>query len=47
MHDVALSLPAIVGADGAAEVLAPEMSDDEAERLAASAATLQKARAAL
>ena len=47
MHGVALSLPAIVGAGGAAEVLAPEMSDDETERLAASAATLQKARAAL
>ena len=47
MRDVALSLPAIVGADGAAEVLAPEMSDDESERLGASAATLQKARAAL
>jgi L-lactate dehydrogenase len=47
MHGVALSLPAIVGAGGAAEVLAPEMSDSETGRLAASAATLQKARAAL
>jgi L-lactate dehydrogenase len=47
MRDVALSLPAIVGAAGAAEVVVPEMSDDEAERLAASAATLRNARAAL
>ena len=40
LHDVALSLPAIVGADGAGVVLEPDMSSAEAESLAQSAALL-------
>jgi L-lactate dehydrogenase len=43
----ALSMPAIVGADGAAEVLEPEMSDEEARALAASAGVLNDAVARL
>jgi L-lactate dehydrogenase len=40
---VALSLPAVVGAGGVAEVLEPQMSDDERAGLHKSAAVLQVA----
>jgi L-lactate dehydrogenase len=40
---VALSLPAIVGADGAATVLTPEMSDEERAALHRSADVLRQA----
>jgi L-lactate dehydrogenase len=43
LQDVALSLPAIVGADGASDVLEPEMSADERERLELSADVLRRA----
>jgi L-lactate dehydrogenase len=43
LKDVALSLPAIVGASGAAEVIGPELSGDERERLEQSAAVLRDA----
>jgi len=33
LHDVALSLPAIVGLNGVVEVVPPDLSDDERERL--------------
>jgi L-lactate dehydrogenase len=46
LTDVALSLPAVVGSDGAATVLLPEMNDHERERLARSAAVLRGAIAA-
>ena len=45
--NVALSLPAIVGAMGAATVLSPEMSDEERKALRHSAEVLSKAGAAL
>jgi L-lactate dehydrogenase len=45
--DVVLSLPAIVGAAGAAEVLAPNMDDNERERLLKSADVLRTACATL
>jgi L-lactate dehydrogenase len=45
VSDVALSLPAIVGAQGAAEVLEPEISSDERERLHRSADVLREASA--
>ncbi len=45
MRDVALSLPAVVGARGAAEVLEPEVSADELERLQHSADVLRHAGA--
>jgi L-lactate dehydrogenase len=41
--NVALSLPTVVGGDGAAEVLEPEISDDERERLHHSAEVLRNA----
>lgn len=43
LQDLALSLPAIVGADGAADVLEPEMNSDERERLQLSADVLRGA----
>jgi L-lactate dehydrogenase len=43
LRDVALSLPAIVGAQGAADVLEPQMSADERQRLEHSAEVLRKA----
>lgn len=43
LNDVALSLPAIVGADGAAEILEPEISTQERDNLGRSADTLRKA----
>ena len=43
LNDVALSLPAVVGADGAVEVLEPEISEDERQRLARSAGVLRNA----
>lgn len=47
LTDIALSLPAVVGNDGATTVLTPEMSDDERERLARSADVLRAAIAAV
>ena len=44
---VALSLPAIVGRDGAVEVIAPELDDEERAALARSAEALRTARASL
>jgi L-lactate dehydrogenase len=41
LHDVALSLPAVVGADGADLVLEPEMTADERQALERSAALLR------
>ncbi len=43
LHDVALSLPAVVGADGAAEVLELEMTTPEREALEHSATVLRSA----
>jgi L-lactate dehydrogenase len=43
LRGVALSMPTIVGAEGACDVLVPEMSSDERDRLDASAAVLRKA----
>ena len=43
LRDVALSLPAVVGAQGAADVLEPEMSADERQRLEHSAEVLRQA----
>ncbi len=45
LHDVALSLPVVVGVEGAAEVVEPDMSAEERQRLAASADILRKAAA--
>jgi L-lactate dehydrogenase len=47
LHDVALSLPTVVGADGATEVLPPEMSPAEAEGVERSAAVLREAIASI
>ena len=47
LTDVALSLPAIVGRDGASTVLTPEMNDDERSRLSESATVLRSAIAAI
>jgi L-lactate dehydrogenase len=47
LDDVALSLPTSVGADGATEVIVPEMDDAEREALDRSAAVLRKALASL
>jgi L-lactate dehydrogenase len=44
IRDVALSLPAVVGASGAADVVEPEMSPDEHERLRHSAEVLREAQ---
>lgn len=43
LRDVALSLPTIVGTDGATQVVVPEMDDVEREALERSAAVLRKA----
>ena len=43
LRDVALSLPTVVGGGGAAEVLEPEISSDELERLHHSADVLRHA----
>lgn len=43
VHDVALSLPTLVGADGATEVVVPPMTDGEREALERSAAVLRRA----
>jgi L-lactate dehydrogenase len=43
VENVALSLPAVVGSQGAAEVLEPEISADERQRLEHSADVLRKA----
>lgn len=45
LRNVALSLPAVVGAQGAADVREPEMSADERERLEHSANVLRRAAA--
>ncbi len=45
--DIALSLPAIVGRDGAADVIAPDMTDAERAALAHSADVLRRALADL
>jgi L-lactate dehydrogenase len=45
LRDVALSLPAVVGAGGAADVIFPEMNDDERARLHDSARVLRAAAA--
>jgi L-lactate dehydrogenase len=47
LHDVALSLPTIVGVNGGAEVLEPEMSDEGRAALQQSADVLRKAAASL
>ncbi len=47
LHDVALSLPAVVGRDGARTVVLPEMSAEEQARLTASAHVLRGAIAAI
>jgi L-lactate dehydrogenase len=43
LRDVALSLPTIVGADGATEVVVPSMTDEEREAVEKSAALLRRA----
>ena len=43
LQHVALSLPTVVGANGAADVLEPEISADERGRLEQSAAVLRQA----
>ena len=47
LRHVALSLPAVVGAGGAADVLAPEMNAEERERLQHSAEVLRDAAASV
>lgn len=47
LRGVALSLPAVVGREGAARVLVPAMDDDEAAALARSADVLRRALASL
>jgi L-lactate dehydrogenase len=47
LRDVALSLPAIVDARGAVEVIAPELDDDERAALDRSAEVLRRARASI
>ncbi|MEM7433580.1 MAG: L-lactate dehydrogenase [Myxococcota bacterium] len=47
IRDLAISLPTIVGKDGAVEVLEPEVDESEREALARSAETLRRARASL
>ncbi len=47
LNGVALSLPTVVGAAGAVQVLEPELDDDERARLVNSADVLKKAAAAL
>ena len=43
LRDVALSLPTLVGAQGAADVLEPAMTEDERSRLYQSAEVLRHA----
>src|SRR5687768_11001407 len=47
VRDVALSLPTIVGTDGATQVVVPEMDDAEREALERSASVLRKALSSL
>jgi L-lactate dehydrogenase len=47
LHDVALSLPSVVGAHGAHQELEPEMQADEREALQRSAELLMKAQASV
>jgi L-lactate dehydrogenase len=47
VRGVALSLPAVVGSDGASQVLEPTMSDEELERLQKSARVLREAAASV
>jgi malate/lactate dehydrogenase len=47
LSDVALSLPTVVGAQGAVEVLEPEISVDERQRLEHSADVLRRAAVGL
>lgn len=47
LTDVALSLPCVVGRDGATRVVLPEMNDDERARLIQSATVLRQAAAAI
>lgn len=47
IHDVALSLPTVVGARGGTEVVAPELSDTERRALARSTAVLRDAIASI
>jgi L-lactate dehydrogenase len=47
VRDVALSLPAVVGTQGASDVLEPEMSADERQRLEQSADVLRSAAASV
>ena len=47
IHDVAVSLPAVVGRQGVSEVIEPEMSSGEREGLARSVAVLEQAAAQL
>ncbi len=47
LHDVALSLPTVIGRDGALDVMAPSLDDIEAEALARSAEVLRAARASI
>jgi L-lactate dehydrogenase len=42
-YGVTLSLPSIVGRDGVAEVLTPQLSDEEANALDRSAESIRKA----
>jgi L-lactate dehydrogenase len=43
LRDVALSLPTVVGRDGAVQVVTPELADDERDQLARSADVLRQA----
>jgi L-lactate dehydrogenase len=43
VHDVALSLPTIIGREGGVDVVVPELDRDEQERLERSAAVLRQA----
>jgi L-lactate dehydrogenase len=45
LRNIALSLPAVVGGEGAGDVLEPDISDDERQRLEQSAAVLRRATA--
>lgn len=47
LRRVALSLPAVVGSDGAVQVIEPQMGPEESERLLHSAEVLRQARASL
>jgi L-lactate dehydrogenase len=47
LRDVALSLPTVVGRGGAVRVVAPELDDDERDRLEQSAAALRRSIASL